>query len=153
MKWFIFIATIILTSSCSLFKKIQREEVIIRYKDSIAWHDSTITTFVTKERYVDIVPMLDTLNLETNYARAQAYLDTTMLALKGYIENKDTTPIKTVIKWKEKTVYKDSIVTKEIPVPYPVDVVRYPKTYWVFMAISIALVAFIFLKIYFKKII
>lgn len=133
-----------------------KEETIVHYIDSTAWHDSTVITYLKKERYRDVVNPLDTLKLETSYAKAEAYLDTTNRVLKGNIENKPDVPVKTQIKWKEKIVYRDSIrtVEKEIPVEVIKEVKVYPKTYWLFMAISIAALAYIILKVYlkFKKI-
>lgn len=143
--------TIILLASCSVTKPTQREEVHIVYKDSTIWHDSTIVSYLTKERYVDMVKPMDTLNLETSYAKAQAYMDTSFRALRGSIENKNT-PIKTQIKWKEKLVYKDTTIIKEVPVEvikYK-EVTKYPKTYWWFMGISILAAAFVGIKTYLK---
>lgn len=138
----------IAASGCSILHKPIKEEVVVRYVDSIKWHDSTVTTYLTKEKVIEYTKPLDTLRMETTYAKAEAYLDTTFQALKGILENKDNIPVKTQIKWKEKVVYKDSIVTKEIPVPTPYEVVRYPKTYWWFMGISLAALAFIGIKVY-----
>lgn len=138
----------IAASGCSILHKPIKEEVVVRYVDSIKWHDSTVTTYLTKEKVIEYTKPLDTLRMETTYAKAEAYLDTTFQALKGILENKDNIPVKTQIKWKEKIVYKDSIVTKEIPVPTPYEVVRYPKTYWWFMGISLAALAFIGIKVY-----
>lgn len=103
---------------------------------------------------MDVVNDYDTLNLETSYAKATAYVDTTHRTLRGAIENKPDAPVKTQIKWKEKIVYKDSIVTKEVPVEVIKEVTKYPKTYWWFMAISIAALVYIIIKVYlkFKKI-
>lgn len=113
-------------------------------------------TYLEKERIVDVVKPYDTLNLETTYAKAQAYVDTTLRALKGSIENKPDVPVKTQIKWKERIIYRDSIKTveKEVPVEVIKEVKVYPKTYWWFMAISIAALVYIILKVYlkFKKI-
>ena len=142
----------LLISGCCVTKPRcpQKEETIIHYIDSIAWHDSTVVTYLDKERYVDIVKPLDTLNLETSYAQATAYLDTSMQVLKGSIENKTDVPINTVIKWKEKLVYKDTTITKEIPVDVPVEVIKYPKSYWWFMAISILAAVYAGIKVYLK---
>lgn len=99
---------------------------------------------------MDLVKPMDTLNLETSYAKAQAYMDTTFRALKGYIENKSDVPVKTQIKWKERIIYKDSIITKEVPVEVIKEVTKYPKTYWWFLGISIAALIYIILKVYLK---
>lgn len=133
-----------------------KEETIVHYIDSTIWHDSTVVNYLTKERYVDIRSIYDTLHLETSYAKAEAYVDTTYKGLKGTIENKSDVPVKTQIKWKERIVYRDSIrtVEKEVPVEVIKEVKVYPKTYWWFMAISIAALVYIILKVYlkFKKI-
>ena len=121
----------------------------MHHVDSIAWHDSTIVHYLEKERYVDIVKPLDTLNLETTYAKATAYLDTTMRALRGSIENKDV-PVKTVIKWKEKIEYRDSITVKEVPVPVEVIKEKYPKSYWWLLGIVVAALIYFGIKIYLK---
>jgi len=126
-----------------------KEETIIHQIDSIAWHDSTIMHYLDKERYVDIVKPLDTLHLETSYAKATAYLDTANTVLRGEIENKDV-PIKQTIKWKEKIVYRDATIIKEVPVEVTKEVIKYPKTYWWFMAISILAVVYLGVKLYLK---
>ena len=152
-KLMLILGILAIFQSCGIIKHPIKEETVIRYVDSIKWHDSTVTTYLTKEKVVEITKPLDTLRMETTYAKAEAYLDTNMQALRGYLENKDNIPVKTQIKWKEKIVYKDSISRKEIPVPTPYEVVRYPKSYWWFMGISLAALAFIGLKFYFKKLI
>ncbi|MBQ3414539.1 MAG: hypothetical protein IJH39_04160 [Clostridia bacterium] len=97
--------------------------------------------------------MLDTLNLETSLAAAKAYLDTTNKKLAGEIKNKDTS-IPYQIKWKEKIVYRDSLVykEKEIPVPYEMPVKFVPKFYkfcliW-FIVSVLGLAAFIYIKFF-----
>ena len=139
-------------SSCGVVHhgKPIKEETIVHYVDSTRWHDTTIVSYVTKERYVDLVKPMDTLKLETTYAKAQAYMDTTFRALRGTIENKSDVPIKTQIKWKDRIVYKDSIVTKEVPIEVIKEVTKYPKSYWWFMGISIAALLYIILKVYLK---
>lgn len=150
-KLMLILGILAIFQSCGVTKHPSKEETVIRYVDSVKWHDSTITTYLTKEKVVEITKPLDTLKMETTYAKAEAYLDTNIQMLKGSLVNKDNIPIKTVIKWKEKIKYKDSLVTKEFPVPTPYEVVRYPKSYWWFMGISLAALAFIGLKLYFKK--
>jgi len=125
---------------------------VVNVVDSIAWHDSTVVSYITKERIVDVVNPLDTLKLETEYAKAEAYLDTTNRVLKGSLENKSDVPVKTVIKWKEKILYKDSLVTKEVPVPYEVtkEVKVIPKFFWICLIIIIGELVWVFWKAYKK---
>lgn len=127
-------------------------ETVINYIDSVTYHDSTIYHTLYKERYNDYTSLLDTLNMSTTYSDFSAWVDTTNNSLKGTAENKDIdVPVK--IKWKEKIVYKDSIVTKEVPYPVEVtkEIVKYPKTYWWFMGISILSLAFVGFKLWLKN--
>jgi len=144
---------LLLLTACGVTHNVppETEYTIIHYIDSIAWHDSTIIYYLTKERYVDITKPLDTLNLETSYAKAEAYLDTSMNVLRGSIENKDVS-LETTIKWKEKILYKDSIQVKEIPYPVEVtkEITKYPKTYWWLLAFSILSVVYFGVKTYLK---
>ena len=101
------------------------------------------------ERYRDYTSLLDTLKLETSLAKAEAYVDTTNNTLKGSIENKKDS-IKTVIKWKERIVQKDSLVYKEVPVEVEKEVTKYPKSYWWFMGFTILAALYVALKVYMK---
>lgn len=144
-------ALLLLTFGCGVTKKtIQIEHVTeTHYVDSTRWHDSTIYYVVPVERYRDYTSLLDTLKLETSLARAEAYIDTTNNTLKGSIENKKDS-IKTVIRWKERIIQKDSLVYKEVPVEVEKEVTKYPKTYWWFMGISILAAAYVAIKVYLK---
>ena len=121
----------------------------IHYIDSTRWHDSTIYYTIPVERYRDYTSLLDTLKLETSLAKAEAYVDTTNNTLKGSIENKKDS-LKTVIKWKEHIVYRDSIEYKEVPVEVTKEVTKYPKSYWWLLGATILTVIYFALKIYLK---
>ena len=152
MKKLIVPLLIILIAACGPTKHLPpKDTTIIHYVDSIAWHDSTIITYLEKERYIDMVKPLDTLNLETSYAKATAYLDTSYRALRGSIENKPAS-VETVIKWKEKIVYRDSLITKEIPVEVitTTEVKHIPVTYWWLLGFSILCLLYFCVKIYLK---
>ena len=119
------------------------------YIDSTRWHDSTIYYTIPIERYRDYASLLDTLRLETSLAKSEAYIDTTNNTLKGSIENKRDS-LKTVIKWKEHIVYKDSLVYQEVPVEVTKEVTKYPKSYWWLLGATILTVVYFGLKIYLK---
>lgn len=119
------------------------------YIDSTRWHDSTIYYTIPIERYRDYASLLDTLRLETSLARSEAYIDTTNNTLKGSIENKRDS-LKTVIKWKEHIVYKDSLVYQEVPVEVVKEVTKYPKSYWYLLGATILTVLYFALKVYLK---
>lgn len=111
-------------------KEIEKE--VINYKDSIRIKDSIVV--IPVERIVDVVPVYDTLNLETTQARAKAYVDTTLHLLRGSIENKERakTEVREVVKFVERT----DTVYIEKPVPYEVEKrVRYVPAFFKFTAL------------------
>ena len=64
--------------------------------------------------------MLDTLRLETKYSEFEAHLDTLSNKLSGSARNKEKS-LNIPMSVKEKVLYKDSLVYKEIPTPYEVE--------------------------------
>lgn len=106
----------VLIASCKAPKTIVEKEV--EYVDRVEWRDTTIYVPVPIERVVNVVPMLDTLFMETSVSRAKAWVDTTSMSLNGELENKSNETIKYKTKWKERVitlqktnvVYKDKIV-------------------------------------------
>ena len=139
-KVLLYILIGIALASCANTKKVPKttEVTIVTYKDSVAWHDSTIYHEVYHEHYKDYTGLLDTLKMETTYNTFTAYNDTLSNHLMVEVENKDISlPIQ--IKWKEKVVYKDSLVYVTQEVPVEVEVVKkvYPKSYWVLLALVI----------------
>lgn len=124
-------------------------ETIVR--DSIRWKDSTIYVQVPIERYVDVVPVYDTLKLETSLAKADAYVDTSTHTLKGHLENKRDS-IRTIIKYQDRKVEirKDSIIVKEVPVEVEVPVRYVPSFYKWCLAWSIVSLLLLTLWLYLK---
>lgn len=82
------------------------------YRDTTIFRDSVV--YIPKEIIKEVVPALDTLKMETNMAKAEAYLDTNINILRGKLENKKDVQYKYI--YKDKIVYRDSIVTKEVPI-------------------------------------
>ena len=141
-----------LTLGCGTTHHLPTEDTHVTtiIKDSIRWKDSTIYVQVPVERYVDVVPVYDTLKLESTLARSVSYVDTTTHTLKGKLEQ--TGDVKTVIKYKDRIVteYRDSISIKEIPVEVEVPVRYAPKFYkftlvWFILSI-LALAGIAYLK-------
>ena len=150
MKKIIPLVLCMLLTGCGTTKHIVTEtQTIYNYVDSIKWHDSTIYTTLPLEAYQIYTNMLDTLKLETSLAAAKAYLDTTNKLLTGSIENKKDS-IKSQIKWKEKIVYRHSVVIKEFPVEVIQEVKFLPKSYWIFLGFSILCLVYFGIKIYLK---
>lgn len=113
----------------------------VRIKDSVYFRDTLIRIELEKARLSDFVDIGDTLILSTDLARSTAYLDSTSGKLKGTLENIKKEAVQNV-PLKEKIVYKDSIVTKEIPVPVEVikEVRKVPLFYKIFTVLGLALV-------------
>ena len=127
MKRILIILSLLLCFSCKPQHQIIVEHVTqTNYVDSLVIRDSVVT--IPVERYVDLVREYDTLKLSTSLASAEAWLDTTNSCLRGSIWNKNSyTYEKEVI---DHYITKDSIVYKEKPVPYPVEVVKTKNAAW-----------------------
>ena len=117
-------------------------ETVINYIDSLVIKDSVRVVELPKERIKDIVPIYDTLELETSLAGSKTWLDTTFHTLRGEIWNKPQAKISTP--YEEHIVYRDSIVTKEVPVEVE-KVVKthygYEKWLWGYVVVSLLVVA------------
>lgn len=124
---YLILPIILIIIGCSPIRKTiitQKTEVI--QKDSTVLRDSVVYHHLYKELYNDYTGLLDTLELETSYASAKAYVDTTNKLLKGQIKNKNK-DIPIQIKWKEHIIRRDSLVFKDVPVPVEVEKVVHPK--------------------------
>ena len=141
----ILILTILMCIGCSCPKQIP-VETIINYKDSTLIHMVDSIRYIPKERIVDVVPVYDSLTLETNIAKAKAWVDTTTHTLKGSLENKKGIEYKYI--YKDRVEYRDSIVTKEVPVEVTKEVkTHYSYEKWLWM-ISILSLLYFTVRIY-----
>lgn len=127
-------ALLVFAAGCSTIKYVPvKETEYITVRDTTVLRDTTIKYEIEKQVVRDYTGLLDTLRLETDFAKSTAFVDTTANLLKGTIENKPEKTIK--IQWRERTVYKDSIRTVEKP--YPVEVekrVKYVPWYAKFLS-------------------
>lgn len=151
--------TLLIAVSCSLFfnscgttKYVYLPgETKIEYRDTTIYRDSIQYTPI--EVVKEIVPEMDTLNMSTSLAEAKAYIDTTNRVLRGEIKNKKG--ITNEIHYKDRIVYRDSIVTKPYPVEVEKKVIEY-KHYWYdklcypFAIVGLIFIILIALKIYRK---
>lgn len=148
------LASIVIFSSCRTQPPtvIQKEEIIWTYKDSITTRDSIC--YIPIERYVDIVPIYDTLVLENSISISHSWVDTTNHLLRGELKNKNA--IQYQVKYVERIVTNDSIVEREVPVPYEVEVVKthIPTWAWICLVWALITVASIAWSVYkrFRKI-
>lgn len=124
-------------AGCGTLKKVEVEHRIeTHYVDSTIYHLDTIKVEVPREVYRDYTGLLDTLWLETGVASSWAAVDTTNMVLKGEIRNKQTALEKEVF-WKEKIVYRDSLVYQEVPIPVEVVKTKTPRWAWFTLGISL----------------
>lgn len=109
----------ILCLACTTVKYIPvKETEYVTIKDSVYFRDTTVQYRIEKEYVKEYAK--DTLRLSTKYSDFTAYQDTLSGLLSGYAKNKEKL-IDIPMSVKEKIVYKDSIVTKEVPVPVEVE--------------------------------
>ena len=124
------------------------EKEVTNYKDSIRIRDSIVV--IPVERIVDVVPVYDTLKMETTQAKAKAYVDTTLRLLRGSIENKNKAKIEVreVVKYVEKI---DTLYIEK-PVPYEVEKqVRYvPAIYKLSLIFMIAAIILTVIRLILK---
>ena len=128
---------------CGILKKpaVQpSNQTVYTYKDSTVIRDSLRYVDLPIERIVDRVAVYDTLDLETSLARARAWVDTSKHSLVGEMQNKDKAKIK--VEYRDRIIYRDSVHTKEVPVPYEVIVekTKYPALFWVLLVFSIMVI-------------
>jgi len=138
--------------SCSLFKEVPVKDQI-NIRDSIAIHQVDSVVYIPKEVIKDIVPVYDTLKMETSMTQAEAYVDTTTHTLKGSLKNKQGTTTK--IKYVDRVQYRDSIQIKEVPIPVEIkkEVKIHPwyeRILWIMSAIGLVFIVLTGLKIYRK---
>ena len=124
----------------------------IEYRDSVIYKVDTLKIPVPVETIKEVVRQMGVLEMETSVAEARAWVDSTTKTLKGEMKNKKTELSQPQVVYKEKIVYRDSLITKEIPVPVEVEKkVPFVPFFWKFFSvIGILAVAFIVFKLLFK---
>lgn len=124
----------------------------IEYRDSVIYKVDTLKIPVPVETIKEVVPPMDTLKMATSVAEARAWVDSTTKTLKGEMKNKKTELSQPQVIYKERTVYRDSLVEKEVPVPVEVEKkVPFVPFFWKFLSvIGILAIAFITFKLLFK---
>lgn len=153
-----FILTILIAVSCALISSCGTTKIVylpgetkIEYRDTTIYRDSIQYTPI--EVIKEIVPEMDTLKMETSLAEAKSYIDTTNRVLRGEIKNKKG--ITNEVHYKDRIVYKDSIITKPYPVEVTKEVIKY-KHYWYdklcypFAIIGLIYIILIIIKLYGK---
>jgi hypothetical protein len=111
----------------------------VTVRDSVYLRDTTIQYKIEKEYVRDYTGLLDTLDMETSYASARAWVDTSKAVLAGEIKNKENV-INIPVQVKEKVTVRDSIVYQDRPVPVEVEKVVHPgyeKWLWGWLVFSL----------------
>ena len=148
------LVTILMLLGCSTLKHqpTTTTNVVTVVKDSLVIHQDTVMIDIPIERYVDVVPVYDTLRLETSLAKSEAYVDTLTHTLKGNLEHKPNS-LKTEIKYVERTriEYRDSLVTKEVPVEVEVIKTKVPKWCWYLLVLNVLTLVAIGIRVYLKS--
>ena len=153
----IILTSLLLLVSCSTVKYVLiSDSENINKVDStiIQYRDTTIFVEVPVEVIREVVPELDTLRMETSISTSTSYLDTTTRTLKGELKNKIEQIEKIVyLPSKEHIVYRDSIITKEVPVEVQVEKKYIPEWCWYSVIFNVIVLFYIIVKIYlvFKK--
>ena len=119
-------------------------------KDSTVFNIKDSVVIVPVERIIDIVPVYDTLRLETTLAKSEAYIDTTLHLLRGKIENKKQFAQHTHKEEKETVKTDNAYVEKPVPYEVVVEKPYIPKFYKFTLYWFIATVILLILGIYLK---
>ena len=148
-RYFAYIIYAVMLLGCGQIRQIPvQTQTITNYRDSLIIRDSIIPVYLPVESEKDYSRAPDTLYLETSLAGAKTWLDTSANVLRGEIHNKPVA--KLPVPLKEHTVYKDSLVYKEVPVPVEVTKTVHPRYeiwLWILMFVPWAIIAaFIYLS-------
>ena len=136
--------------ACTVTKYVPVETIReVHVKDSVYLRDTLIKIELEKARLSDFVDLGDTLVLQTDLARATAFVDSTKGILRGTIENIKPY-IEKPIPVQHKIEYRDSIITKEKVVTNEIEVEKkvIPKWAWWSLIASIVMAAGIILFIF-----
>lgn len=149
------LATILLIILCALActKKIYIPVETVRevsVHDTTYLHKTDTLVQVPEVSISDFIDITDTLHLRGTHSSATAWLDTTHRVLAGKLVQGGKLPV-TIVE-KERLVYRDSVVTQEIPVPVEIEktVKVVPWIYKVLSVIGIFALCFIAIWAWFK---
>jgi len=146
----------LILASCKTIQYVPVETIKeVHVKDSVYVTDTLVRIELEKARLSDFVDVGDTLVLQTDLSRSTAFLDTTAGKLKGTLENIKPY-VEKPIPVQHKIEYRDTIITKEVPVPVEVEkkVVVVPWIYKVLSVIgllALCVAAVVALKAYIGK--
>ena len=130
----------IIISSCGASSNLPPANNDVHVRDSIVIHQVDSVVYTPVEVIKDIVPIYDTLKLNTSLAEAEAYVDTSLHVIRGSIKNKKGITEK--IKYLDRVEYRDSIKIEQVPYPVEVEVVKtkhpfYESILWLLSALFV----------------
>ena len=117
----IFFVVAVVFTACSTVKYIPVETIKeVHVRDSVYYRDTLVRVELEKARLSDFVDVTDTLVLSDGYSRSTSFLDTTRAVLRGSIETIKPY-VEKPVPVKHKIEYRDTVITKEVPVPVEVE--------------------------------
>ena len=131
---------------CSSQKYLPSSNIKIVSKDSLVVHTELVSVAIPLESHSIITKSKS--HLETSVAESDAEIDSLGLLHHTLTNKKDS--IKTKIQYIDKIVYRDSVETKEVPVPVEVKVPYIPKFYKFTFALFWIFVLFMVIKLLIK---
>lgn len=138
-------------AGCSTTKYVPTEtQTVVNYIDSVRYDVRDSVVLIPKEVYKDYASLLDTLRMETEYAKAEAFVDTTHNILNGKLETKKAVEYRERIVYRDRIEYRDSIQVKEIPVEVVKTVSKTPEIFWWILGYSVLLTLVVGLYFGFK---
>ena len=135
-----------LISGCSSPRYISSSNTRIVSKDSLVIHTELISVALPLESHSIITKKKS--HLETSVAVSDAEIDSLGLLHHTLVNKKDS--LKREIKYIDKIVYRDSVITKEVPVEVKVPIRYIPKFYQFTFILFWIFVLFIVVKLLIK---
>ena len=135
-----------LISGCSSPRYISSSNTRIVSKDSLVIHTELISVALPLESHSIITKKKS--HLETSVATSDAEIDSLGLLHHTLANKKDS--LKREIKYIDKIVYRDSVITKEVPVEVKVPIRYIPKFYQFTFILFWIIVLFIVIKLLIK---
>ena len=135
-----------LISGCSSPRYISSSNTRIVSKDSLVIHTELISVALPLESHSIITKKKS--HLETSVATSDAEIDSLGMLHHTLANKKDS--LKREIKYIDKIVYRDSVITKEVPVEVKVPIRYIPKFYQFTFILFWIIVLFIVVKLLIK---
>ena len=135
-----------LISGCSSPRYISSSNTRIVSKDSLVIHTELISVALPLESHSIITKSKS--HLETSVATSDAEIDSLGMLHHTLVNKKDS--LKREIKYVDKIVFKDSVITKEVPVEVKVPIRYIPKFYQFTFILFWIFVLFIVVKLLIK---